>query len=93
MVQRSMDVDVWPGSSFPLGAKVSGNGVNFSLFSKSTTAVELLLFDDAEAEQPSSAIQLDPVNNKRFTTGMLMSMALELDRCMPIGSMALMPQS
>jgi isoamylase len=33
------------GRSSPLGATVTDGGVNFSLFSRSATSVELLLFD------------------------------------------------
>lgn len=33
------------GSSFPIGTSVSSTGVNFSIYSKSGTAVELLFFD------------------------------------------------
>jgi len=35
------------GRSFPLGATPDGNGTNFSLFSRSASRVELLLFDRA----------------------------------------------
>jgi pullulanase/glycogen debranching enzyme len=34
-----------PGRSHPLGATVDKEGVNFSVFSRNATAVELLLFD------------------------------------------------
>jgi glycogen operon protein len=34
-----------PGEACPLGATLSPEGVNFSVFSKSATLVELLLFD------------------------------------------------
>ena len=37
----------------PLGAKVNGSGVNFSVFSKSVTLIELLLFDDENASEPA----------------------------------------
>jgi isoamylase len=47
------------GSSFPLGASVSADGVNFSVFSKQATRVELLLFDDADAAHPARVIELD----------------------------------
>ena len=36
------------GSSFPLGASVYADGVNFSVFSKQATRVELLLLDDSD---------------------------------------------
>ena len=37
-----------PGRSCPLGATLSPQGVNFSVFSKSATLVELLLFTDVQ---------------------------------------------
>jgi glycogen operon protein len=40
---------VYPGSPYPLGATWDGMGVNFSLFAEHATAVELCLFDSAEA--------------------------------------------
>ena len=35
------------GNSSPLGATVTSEGVNFSLFSRTATGVELLFFDRA----------------------------------------------
>ena len=43
-------MQVWPGSSYPLGATYDGMGTNFSLFSEVATRVELCLFDDAGRE-------------------------------------------
>ncbi|MFN2218881.1 MAG: alpha-amylase family glycosyl hydrolase, partial [Anaerolineae bacterium] len=57
---------IGPGKSFPLGATVSPPGVNFSLYSKSSTAAELLLFDRADDPQPSRAIALDPAEDRTF---------------------------
>ena len=37
------------GSSAPLGATVGPEGVNFSLYSRDATGVELLLFDQHHA--------------------------------------------
>src|SRR4029453_7650650 len=48
------------GSSCPLGATLSPEGVNFSVFSKSAILVELLLFDDVQAAQPARVVRLDP---------------------------------
>jgi len=48
------------GRSFPLGATVFGEGVNFSVFSREASRVELLLFDDAVAARPARVIELDP---------------------------------
>jgi glycogen operon protein len=49
-----------PGRSFPLGATVYPEGVNFSVFSKGATGVELLLFDTMDASRPDRVITLDP---------------------------------
>ena len=47
------------GSSAPLGATACRGGVNFNVFSKQTTCVELLLFDGADDAQPTRVIPLD----------------------------------
>ena len=47
------------GRSFPLGAQVVDGGVNFSVFSKAASLVDLLLFDGVEDERPSRIIPLD----------------------------------
>ena len=49
---------VWPGRPYPLGATWDGNGVNFTLFSENAHAVELCLFDSADAEQEATRIRL-----------------------------------
>jgi hypothetical protein len=48
-----------PGESAPLGARVTGGGVNFSLFSRDADLVELLLFDGPQAIEPAETIPLD----------------------------------
>jgi isoamylase len=48
------------GTSAPLGASVHAGGVNFSVFSKHATLIELLLFDDGNGVQPARIIPLDP---------------------------------
>ena len=53
-----------PGKSHPLGATINPGGVNFSLFSKNCTGVELLLFAHAEADAPSQVYRLDPAVNR-----------------------------
>jgi isoamylase len=55
------------GEPHPLGASVAEGGVNFSLFSRSASRVELLLFDKLDAERPSQIIQLDPHTNRTFS--------------------------
>jgi len=57
---------VQAGNSFPLGATVYPNGVNFCVFSKRAIFMELLLFDDADAPKPSRIIQLNPDVNRTF---------------------------
>jgi isoamylase len=48
------------GRSFPLGATVLAEGVNFSVFSRQASRVDLLLFDDAAATHPARVVELDP---------------------------------
>ena len=45
----TQSTEVTSGASAPLGATVGPNGVNFSVFSKQASLVELLLFDDQNA--------------------------------------------
>jgi isoamylase len=51
-------VRVWPGSPHPLGATWNGEGVNFALFSENATAVQLCLFDEATAGEPTATITM-----------------------------------
>jgi glycogen operon protein len=41
-----LEMPVWPGNPYPLGATYDGSGTNFSLFSEVAERVELCLFDD-----------------------------------------------
>uniref|UniRef100_A0A7V4LDV4 Glycogen debranching enzyme GlgX n=1 Tax=Desulfobacca acetoxidans TaxID=60893 RepID=A0A7V4LDV4_9BACT len=61
-----MSVAVNPGRSFPLGATVYPEGVNFSVFAKGATGVELLLFRDADSPRPDQVIALNPRLNKTY---------------------------
>ena len=54
------------GKSFPLGATLVPGGANFSVFAKHSTAVQLLLFDGADAANPSRVIDLDPRTNRTY---------------------------
>jgi len=54
------------GQSHPLGARVFPGGVNFSVFAKDCTAVELLLFDGVDDATPSRCIRLDPRHNRTY---------------------------
>jgi glycogen operon protein len=57
---------VHAGATAPLGATVRPDGVNFSVFSKHATAVELLLFDDENAGSPSRTIALDRATHRTY---------------------------
>ncbi|UFS70647.1 glycogen debranching protein GlgX [Geomonas sp. RF6] len=54
------------GSSWPLGATVLPGGVNFSLFSRDCTGVELLIFDRADDGTPSRTVTLIPRGNRSY---------------------------
>jgi isoamylase len=54
------------GSSAPLGATPSPDGVNFSIFSKYATGVELLFFDRADDSRPSRVVRIDPAVNRTY---------------------------
>jgi len=47
---------IWPGKPSPLGATLTGEGVNFALFSENATGVELCLFENPHDEKPSICI-------------------------------------
>lgn len=57
-------INTYPGRSYPLGATHSEQGTNFCIFSKHCTGVDLLLFDEPAAPEPSTVIKLDPQINK-----------------------------
>ena len=54
------------GSSHPLGATCDAGGVNFSVFSRDATSVELLLFDHVDDAQPTAVHRLDPYRNRTY---------------------------
>jgi isoamylase len=54
------------GESYPLGATISLDGANFSVFSRGASAVELLLFDREDDIRPSRVIPIDPATNRTY---------------------------
>ncbi len=54
------------GESAPLGATVQSGGVNFSVFSRNATLVELLLFDDEHGAKPARVFPLDPNRHRSY---------------------------
>ena len=53
------------GRSAPLGASVGQDGVNFSVYSRDASRIDLLLFDSEDAT-PSRIIHLDPSDNRTY---------------------------
>ena len=54
------------GRSSPLGASVSADGANFSIYSKHATRLDLLFFDGADDTCPSRVIPIDPATNRTY---------------------------
>ncbi|MCM2372668.1 glycogen debranching protein GlgX [Aporhodopirellula aestuarii] len=54
------------GKTYPLGASITSEGVNFSVHSKSCSRMDLLLFDDADDRKPARVIKLDPAKHRTF---------------------------
>jgi len=54
------------GRSAPLGATVLPDGVNFSVFSRGASGVELLLFDREDDARPTRVIPIDPAANRTY---------------------------
>src|SRR5215467_8222640 len=53
------------GNSSPLGATIVPGGVNFSVFSRGATAVDLLLFDREDDPRPR-VISIDALANRTY---------------------------
>ncbi|MCB0135267.1 MAG: hypothetical protein KDD75_09185, partial [Caldilineaceae bacterium] len=62
--QRKQILSPRAGKSYPIGATVLPDGVNFSVYSRSATGMDLLLFDDVDAATPARTIALDPARNR-----------------------------
>lgn len=54
------------GTSSPLGATVQSGGVNFSVYSKNATSVELSLFDTEDAIKPMRVLALSPREHRTY---------------------------
>ncbi|HEU5075690.1 MAG TPA: glycogen debranching protein GlgX [Polyangiaceae bacterium] len=57
---------VGSGMSAPLGASIVPGGVNFSVFSRNASAVELLLFESERSPRPSAVISLDKARHRSY---------------------------
>jgi isoamylase len=54
------------GRSYPLGATVFPDGINFSVFSCGASAVELLLFEREDDTRPTRVIPIDAAANRTY---------------------------
>jgi isoamylase len=64
--KSSIITDLSKGNTSPLGATVIHGGVNFSVFARDCSGMELLLFDHADDATPSRIIPLDPKHNRTY---------------------------
>jgi glycogen operon protein len=54
------------GESAPLGATFVPGGVNFSVYSRYASAVDVLFFDYADARKPSRVVKIDPLSGRTY---------------------------
>lgn len=54
------------GQRYPAGATAENDGVNFCVFSRHATAVQLLLYEKPDSSSPFQVIDLDPAVNRTF---------------------------
>jgi glycogen operon protein len=67
LVQSDAFSGLAQGTSWPLGATPCRDGVNFSVFSKHATGVELLLFDHGDdGAEAARVIRIDPSANRTY---------------------------
>jgi isoamylase len=59
-------LDLTEGRSAPLGATPGPGGVNFSVFSRHATGVELVFFNGVDDPRPARVIRLDPAANRTY---------------------------
>ena len=55
-----------PGSRFPIGATALPGGVNFCIFSRHATRIELLLYAEPDSPEPFQVVALTPEENRSF---------------------------
>ncbi len=63
-VTPTVDGTVTPGSHDRLGATVTGDGVDFAVFAKHASGVELVLFDGVDDIVPARIVVLDPIRDR-----------------------------
>ena len=65
-IADGVNAELQKGSTSPLGATVFNGGVNFSVFARDCTGIELLLFDHADDATASRVITLNPKLNRTY---------------------------
>jgi isoamylase len=63
---EAMPYAIRQGSRFPSGASAGAEGVNFCIFSRHASRVELLLYAAADSPAPLQTIVLDPEHHRSF---------------------------
>ncbi|MGB5178557.1 MAG: glycogen debranching protein GlgX [Gammaproteobacteria bacterium] len=63
---NTLSYQIRTGSRYPAGAIVVADGVNFSIYSRHATHVELLLFADADSREPFQSIPLEARLHRMF---------------------------
>jgi glycogen operon protein len=58
-----MEINIYPGEPYPLGATLDNEGVNFAIFSENASAVELCLFDRANDSVESAKFNITEVTH------------------------------
>ena len=58
--------DVEIGHAHPLGATLVRGGVNFCVFSRCASSMELLFFDQEDDGRPERVIRIDPATNRTY---------------------------
>ena len=66
IIDPGSGVAISGGRSAPLGATPAANGVNFSVYSRDASSIELLLFDREDDAQPSRVISFDSYINRTY---------------------------
>ena len=59
-------MEISAGECRKLGVTVTPDGVNFCVFSKNATGIDLLLFSEIDSDHPSKIISLSPQKNRTF---------------------------
>ncbi len=69
-VERTVSATTKPienvGQPYPVGATLVPGGVNFSVYSRDASDIELLFFDREDDARPARVIRIDPVSQRKY---------------------------